>query len=132
MTRPSCRRKIWLLHHPPSPLQSASCHSSSVLLCVAGRTYCMTGEMGKGSGVEPNKVWLKSLAYPSGEEGGKFLVQMISTCLRYMHVEEGGRGSAPCGLSMVTATLESGGGGGNGQVIRPQESLVLYKSVNTL
>jgi hypothetical protein len=29
------------------------------------------------------KVWLKSLAYPSGEEGGKFLVLMISTCLRY-------------------------------------------------
>jgi hypothetical protein len=29
------------------------------------------------------KVCLKSLAYPSGEEGGKFLVQMISTCLRY-------------------------------------------------
>jgi hypothetical protein len=29
------------------------------------------------------KVWLKSLAYPSGEEGGKILVQIISTCLRY-------------------------------------------------
>jgi hypothetical protein len=29
------------------------------------------------------KVWLKSLAYPSGEEEGKFLVQIISTCLRY-------------------------------------------------
>jgi hypothetical protein len=27
-------------------------------------------------------VWL-NLAYPSGEEGGNFLVQMISTCLRY-------------------------------------------------
>jgi hypothetical protein len=25
----------------------------------------------------------KSLAYPSGEEGGNFLVQMISTCLHY-------------------------------------------------
>ena len=24
------------------------------------------------------EVWLKSLAYPSGEEGGKFLVQMIT------------------------------------------------------
>ncbi len=43
-----------------------------------------------------DEVWLKSLAYPSGEEGGKFLVQMISTCLRYRG-EEGGRGSAPCG-----------------------------------
>ena len=32
-----------------------------------------------------DKVWLKSLAYPSGEEGGKFLVQMISTCLRYTY-----------------------------------------------
>jgi hypothetical protein len=46
-----------------------------------------------------DKVWLKSLAYPSGEEGGKFLVQMISTYLCYIHVEEGGRGSAPCGAT---------------------------------
>ncbi len=29
------------------------------------------------------KVWIKSLAYPSGEEWGKILVQIISTCLRY-------------------------------------------------
>jgi hypothetical protein len=29
-----------------------------------------------------------SLAYPSGEEGGNFLVQMISTC--FSRVEEGG------------------------------------------
>jgi hypothetical protein len=43
------------------------------------------------------KVWLKSLAYPSGEEGGKFLVQMIYTCLFATHVDEGGRGSTPCG-----------------------------------
>jgi hypothetical protein len=39
-------------------------------------------------------VWLKSLAYPSGEEGGKILFQMISTC--FATLEEGGRGSAPC------------------------------------
>jgi hypothetical protein len=36
------------------------------------------------------KVWLKSLAYPSGEEGGKSLVQMISTCLRYTQRRGGG------------------------------------------
>jgi hypothetical protein len=37
-----------------------------------------------------DEVWLKSLAYPSGEEGGKFLVQMISTCLRYVERKGGG------------------------------------------
>jgi hypothetical protein len=37
----------------------------------------------------------KSLAYPSGEEVGNFLFQMISY-LSSLHVEEGGRGSAPC------------------------------------
>jgi hypothetical protein len=37
-----------------------------------------------------NEVWLKSLAYPSGEEGGKFLVQIISTCLRYVERKGGG------------------------------------------
>ncbi len=36
------------------------------------------------------EVWLKSLAYPSGEEGGKFLVQIISTCLRYVERKGGG------------------------------------------
>ncbi len=36
------------------------------------------------------KVWLKSLAYPSGEKGGKSLVQMISTCLRYTQRRGGG------------------------------------------
>ncbi len=36
------------------------------------------------------KVWLKSLAYPSREEGGKFHVQMISTCLRYTQRRGGG------------------------------------------
>ncbi len=41
------------------------------------------------------KVWLKSLAYPSGKEGGKYFVQMISTCLRYTP-RRGGRGSAAC------------------------------------
>jgi hypothetical protein len=37
-----------------------------------------------------DEVWLKSLAYPSGEEGGKFLFQMISTCLRYVEKKGGG------------------------------------------
>jgi hypothetical protein len=37
-----------------------------------------------------DEVWLKSLAYPSGEEGDKFLVQIISTCLCY--VERRGEG----------------------------------------
>jgi hypothetical protein len=37
-----------------------------------------------------DEAWLKSLAYPSGEEGGKFLVQMISTCLRYVERKGGG------------------------------------------
>jgi hypothetical protein len=36
------------------------------------------------------EVWLKSLAYPSGEEGGKFVVQIISTCLRYTQRRGGG------------------------------------------
>ncbi len=36
------------------------------------------------------KVWLKSLAYPSGKEGGKFFVQMITTCLRYTQRRGGG------------------------------------------
>ncbi len=37
-----------------------------------------------------DEVWLKSLAYPSGEEEGKFLVQIISTCLRYVERKGGG------------------------------------------
>ncbi len=37
-----------------------------------------------------DEVWLKSLAYPSGEEGGKFHVQIISTCLRYVERKGGG------------------------------------------
>ncbi len=36
----------------------------------------------------------KSLAYPSGEEGDNFIVQMISTYLRY--AKRKGGGSAPC------------------------------------
>ncbi len=36
-----------------------------------------------------------SLAYPSGEDGGKFQVQMIST--RLPSRRERGGGSAPCG-----------------------------------
>ncbi len=50
------------------------------------------------------KVWLKSLAYPSGEEGGKFLVQMITTCLRYTQRKGGGdprRVVAPLIFSLV-------------------------------
>ncbi len=35
-----------------------------------------------------------SLAYPSGEEGGNFLIQMISACLRY----RGGRGDGSSAL----------------------------------
>jgi hypothetical protein len=31
-----------------------------------------------------------SLVYPSGDEGGNFLVQMISTCLRYAYRKGGG------------------------------------------
>jgi hypothetical protein len=41
-------------------------------------------------------VWLYRPAYPSGEEGGNFFVQ-ISTCLRYTLRKGGGGGSAPCG-----------------------------------
>jgi hypothetical protein len=37
-----------------------------------------------------------SLAYPSGEEGVNFLVQMISTCLRN---NQRGGGSAPCAIA---------------------------------
>jgi hypothetical protein len=37
-----------------------------------------------------------SLTYPSGEEEGNFLVQMISTCPS-LRVEEGVRESTPCG-----------------------------------
>ncbi len=47
------------------------------------------------------KVWLKSLAYPSGEEGGKFLVQMISTCLRYTQ-RRGGGDPRPVGWTYET------------------------------
>jgi hypothetical protein len=38
-----------------------------------------------------------SLAYPSGEEGGNFLIQMI-------RVEEGGEGLAPCAFSLFKGT----------------------------
>jgi hypothetical protein len=44
---------------------------------------------------------MQSLAYPSGEEGGNILVQMIFTCLCY----EGGRGSAPCGTNLINAEV---------------------------
>ncbi len=37
-----------------------------------------------------DEVWLKSLAYPSREDGGKFLFQMISTCLHYVERKGGG------------------------------------------
>jgi hypothetical protein len=46
-------------------------------------------------------VWLKSLAYPSGEEGGNFLVQIIFTC-RTRTRRGRGEGSA--------ASLAGGGG----------------------
>ncbi len=45
-----------------------------------------------------------SLAYPSGNEGGNFILQMISTCLRYDQRNGGGRGgsgSEPCGPCTV-------------------------------
>jgi hypothetical protein len=45
-----------------------------------------------------SQIWYglaKSLAYPSGEEGGSFLVQMIFTCLR-LHIEGGGGVGALC------------------------------------
>ncbi len=58
----------------------------------------------------PNKLWWIStsiltyaLAYPSGEEGGNFLVQMIFTCRRTMRRGKG-RGSAPCGRAPKRAT----------------------------
>jgi hypothetical protein len=42
----------------------------------------------------------KSLAYPSGEEGSNFLVQM--SYLSSLHVEEVGRESAPCDQNMAS------------------------------
>jgi len=40
-----------------------------------------------------------SLAYPSGEEGGILIVQMISTCLRGT-LRKRERKSAPCGADL--------------------------------
>jgi hypothetical protein len=46
-----------------------------------------------------------SLDYPSGEEGGNFLNQMISTCLRYAYRKGsgggGGGGSAPPNITQI-------------------------------
>jgi hypothetical protein len=46
-----------------------------------------------------------SLAYLSGEEGGNFLVQVISTCLRYKY-RKGGGGRHP--VSAVRRRREAG------------------------
>ncbi len=46
-------------------------------------------------------VWLKSLAYPSEEEGGNFLFQMISSCLRYTQR----KGGEAIGTLWLTSTL---------------------------
>ncbi len=53
------------------------------------------------------KVWLKSLAYPSGEEGGKFFVQIISTCLRYTQ-RRGGVDPRPVGRPEFESRLSVG------------------------
>jgi hypothetical protein len=41
-----------------------------------------------------------SLAFPSREEGGLFLVHMISTCLRGRRLREGDGESASCGSKL--------------------------------
>jgi hypothetical protein len=46
----------------------------------------------------------KLFAYPSGEEGGYFLVQIISICLP-SRTEEGGWGSAPCAKRLHNETF---------------------------
>jgi hypothetical protein len=54
-------------------------------------------------------VWLNLSPIPVGEEGGILLVQIIFRYLSSLHVEEGGRESAPCGsthLELLEAVQE--------------------------
>jgi hypothetical protein len=68
------------------------------------------------------KVWLKSLAFPGGEEGGKFLVQIISTVPVFATHSGGGRGSAACGPNCVE----------NLQTTGSAEAVVLVRKLNQL
>jgi hypothetical protein len=69
------RDRDWGPYTPVGPA-SWMMGTEKLKICTIGKKLFCTGPTGSA-------VWLKSLAYPSGEEGGKFLVQMISTCLRY-------------------------------------------------
>jgi hypothetical protein len=48
-----------------------------------------------------------SLAYPSGEKGGKFLVQMISTWLRNTTGKGGGGGQHPVVMIYFRSNIEN-------------------------
>jgi hypothetical protein len=58
----------------------------------------------------------KSLAIPSGEEGGNFQIQMMFTCLRYTYRREGGSRRpvyAPHIVALpVSGQVARAGGGG--------------------
>ncbi len=60
-------------------------------------------------------VWLNRSSYPMGEEGGNFLVQMISTCLP--SGRERGWGSAPCGMTLAFGLIGPFCGSAAGQSV---------------